>query len=72
MKKILRMQFESEGGSKSTVTVPDPKADLTEGTIKAAMLTLIEKNIFKTKDGSLAIPVNAKIIETSEVVYDLV
>ena len=72
MKKVLRMQFETEGGSKSLVTVSDPKANLSEETIKAAMLTLIEKNIFKTKDGSLASPFNAKIVETSEVVYDLV
>ena len=72
MKKILRMQFETEGGTSSFVTVPDPKADLTEETIKAAMLTLIEKDIFKAKDGSLALPISAKIIETSQVVYDLV
>ena len=71
MKKVLKMQFETESGSKSTVTLADSKADLDEGTIKTAMLSLIEKNIFETKDGSYVLPVNAKIIETSEVVYDL-
>lgn len=72
MKRMLRMEFETEGGTSSFVTVPDPKADLNEATIKVAMLTLIEKNIFKAKDGSLALPISAKVVETSQVVYDLV
>ena len=71
MKKVLKMQFETQTGSKSTVSLPDPKADLDEGTIKTAMLSLIEKNIFKNKDGSYVSPVNAKVVSTTEVVYDL-
>lgn len=70
MKKVLRMQFAANDGSKTTVTVPDPKADLNEETIKTAMNSLIEKDIFITKKGSLVSPVSAKIVETSEVVYD--
>ena len=65
------MQFETQGGSKSTVSLPDPKADLYEGTIKTAMLSLIEKNIFENKDGRYVSPVNAKVVSTTEVVYDL-
>lgn len=70
MNKVLKMQFETQKGSKSTISIPDPKASLSESTIKSAMLTLIEKDIFKTKQGSLVSPVNAKVVETTEVVYD--
>ena len=71
MKTVLRMQFETFGGVKSTVSLPDPKADLDSETIKTAMLSVIEEDIFTTKNGSLHAPVNAKIVETSEVVFDL-
>lgn len=72
MKRVLKMQFETQTGSKSTVSLPDPKADLDEATIKTAMLSLIEKDIFENKDGSYVAPVNAKVVSTTEVVYDLV
>lgn len=71
MKKVLKMQFETLGGTKSTISVPDPKADLDKETIKAAMLTLIEKDVFKTKDGGFVSPLSATVVETSEVVFDL-
>ena len=41
MSKILKMQLEAQ------------KASLNGSIIKSAMLSLIEKNIFKTKQGSL-------------------
>ena len=71
MNKVLKMQFENEKGSSVSLSLPDPKASLDAATIKSAMLTLIEKDIFKTKHGSLVSPVSAKIVETTETVYDL-
>lgn len=71
MKTVLQMQFETKGGTKSTLSLPDPKANLDKETIKAAMLTLIEKDIFRTKHGGLATPFSAKVVETSAIVYDL-
>lgn len=71
MNKVLRMQFENKKGSKVSLSLPDPKASLNAATIKSAMLAIIEKDIFKTKFGGLVSPVSAKVVETTEVVYDL-
>lgn len=71
MKKELKMYFKTRNGSSTSLTMPDPKADLDEEAIEAAMLTVIEKNIFETINGELVSPVSAKVVETSEVVYEL-
>ena len=65
------MIFKTRKGSLVTLTMPDPKANLDEETIRAAMQVVIDKNIFETANGELAEPVSAKIVETSEVAYDL-
>lgn len=72
MNKVLKLQFETDKGSKASLSIPDPKASLNEATIKSAMLALIEKGIFRTQQGKLALPVGARIVETTEVVYDFV
>lgn len=71
MTKVLKMQFEGRNGSKSTVTLPDPKAGLGEEEIKTAMLSIIEKDIFENLHGSYVAPINAKIVSTTEEVFDL-
>lgn len=71
MKTVLRMQFEAAQGSKSTVTLPDPKANLGEEEIKTAMLSIIEKDVFENKYGSYLSPINAKIVSTTEEVFEL-
>lgn len=71
MNKVLKMQFEARHGSKATVTLPDPKAGLGKEEIKTAMTSLIEKNIFENIYGSYVAPINAKIISTTEEVFDL-
>lgn len=71
MKKELKMLFKTRDGSTTTLTMPDPKADLDKEAIKAAMLTVIEKNVFETINGELVSPVSAKVVETSEVVYEV-
>lgn len=70
MEKVLRMEFENEFGSKTSISIADPKASLTETQIKAAMNTIIEKGVFENKNGPLISALSAKIVETTEVAYD--
>lgn len=64
------MQFENEFGTKSSLSIADPKTTLTEAQIETAMNTIIEKGVFMTKHGPLVSALSAKIVETSETVYD--
>ena len=59
MSKILKMQLEAL------------KASLNGSIIKSAMLSLIEKNIFKAKHGSL-VWVNKKLAKAGKVVWDFI
>lgn len=70
MNKVLKMTFDNQFDSKTSLSLPDPKSDLTEGTIKAAMNKIIEKGVFEDKNGRLVSPFSARIVETKEVVYD--
>lgn len=71
MKTELKLVFETAKGSLVTYSLPDPKEDITKEEIKAAMQVVIDKDIFETANGALAIPVSAKVVETSETSFDL-
>jgi hypothetical protein len=60
--KYLVLTFMSELGNKVSFNIKDPKNELKEETIKTAMNTIVEKNIFKTSHGSLTGTVSAQIV----------
>ena len=70
--KSLIMTFLDEGNSKVSLTIQDPKDNITETEIKSAMDLVIAKNIFDPNGLSLVSAVDAKIIVKETTPYDLV
>lgn len=64
-KKILRMTFNNTSGNAVTITLPQPKADLTTAQIEAVMDQVIAKNIFLTAGGELVSKRDIKIVDTT-------
>jgi len=64
-KKILRMTFNNASGNAVTITLPEPKADLTAVQIEAVMDQIIAKNIFLTTGGELISKRDVKIVDTT-------
>ena len=71
-KKRLLMTFKTDGGKKVSISVDNPRTDITENEIKDAMTTILNSNIFSPNGGSLVEMVEAKIVETDTVEYDLI
>ncbi|NLC38155.1 MAG: DUF2922 domain-containing protein [Clostridia bacterium] len=63
----LEMIFQNAGGSRVTVAVVDPKADLTEQEVEEAMNLILNNNIFDSSGGDLVSLVGARFV-TREVV----
>ena len=57
---------------KLSLTVDNPREDLTEEEVKTAMELIKEKNIFAPGGADLASLVSAKVVETDTTNYDLV
>ncbi|WP_195928855.1 DUF2922 domain-containing protein [Clostridium sp. 1001270J_160509_D11] len=70
--KKLVMIFRNSAGKNVTISIDDPKDDLTEEQIKTAMELIVEKNVFKKNDYALVEAVEAQIVTTQTTDYDLV
>ena len=68
----LVMVFKNRAGKNVSISIDDPRDDLTESEIKLAMELIIAKDVFKKKNFSLTQAVGAKIINTETDEYDLV
>ncbi|MGL5752404.1 MAG: DUF2922 domain-containing protein [Paraclostridium sp.] len=71
-KKRLIMSFMSTLGRKVSISVDDPREDITETEIKECMDLIVERNIFAPNGADLASTVEAKIVVTDTSEYDLV
>lgn len=60
-RKQLELIFKTVDGNETTIVVLDPKDGITAAETAAAAKTIIEKNIFKTKNGDLKEFVGAQI-----------
>ncbi len=67
----LVMTFSNTLGRKISLFVSDPREDLTESEIKAAMELIIEKNIFEPNGADIIAAVDAKIVQTETTEFDL-
>ena len=67
----LVMTFSNTLGRKISLFVSDPREDLTESEIKAAMNLIIEKNIFEPNGADIIAAVDAKIVQTETTEFDL-
>lgn len=70
--KKLVMIFKNSADKKVTISIEDPKDDLTEAQIKSAMDTIVAKNVFKKNDYALVEAVEAQIVTTQTTDYDLI
>lgn len=70
--KKLLMTFKTNDGKKVSLSVDDPREDITEEEIKDAMTTIINSGIFEPNGSSLIEMIEAKVVETDTVEYDLV
>lgn len=51
--RTLRMSFRNEAGKTVSISLDNPKEDLTAAAVEAAMDLIIAKNIFTTSGGDL-------------------
>ena len=72
LNRKLVMTFKTTDDKKLSLTVDDPREDLTEEEVKTAMELIKEKNIFAPGGADLASLVSAKVVETDTTNYDLV
>ncbi|WP_371362997.1 hypothetical protein SRRS_39970 [Sporomusa rhizae] len=61
MSKTLELVFRTSAGKETTISVPDPKDDLTLVQAQAVMKDIIDKNIFSVKGNALTEKVEARI-----------
>lgn len=72
LNKKLIMTFKTTDDKKVSLTVDNPKEDLTEEEVKTCMELIKEKNIFAPGGADLASLVSAKVVETDTTNYDWV
>ena len=63
MEYILTLTFMTEVGVKSSLTITDVKSSVTSEAANELMDTIIENNIFNTKNGACVSKVEAKLTE---------
>ncbi|TGE39745.1 DUF2922 domain-containing protein [Desulfosporosinus fructosivorans] len=64
-RKVLRMTFNNALGNAVTITLANPKTDLTAAQVEAVMDQIIAKNIFLTSGGDLISKRDVKIVNTT-------
>jgi hypothetical protein len=59
------MTFLSQGSRNVTLSLDNPREDLTAAEVQATMDLIIARNIFTSSGGDLVSKVNARIIDTT-------
>ena len=72
LNKKLVMTFKTSDDNKVSISVDNPREDLSEDEIKTAMELIKDKNIFAPNGADLAALVSAKVVQTDTTNYDLV
>jgi hypothetical protein len=70
--KELLMTFKTDEYKNVSISVEDPRPNLTESEILEAMNLIIEKDVFMPNGEALVEKVGAKVVETETQEYDLV
>ncbi len=63
--QTLRMTFLSQGNKNVTLSLDNPREDVTAAEVQATMDLIIARNIFTSSGGDLVSKVNARIIDTT-------
>ena len=69
--KRLVMTFKTTDDKKISLSVDDPREDVTEAEIKSAMDLVVSKNIFAPNGADIVQAVEAKVVVTDTTSYDL-
>jgi len=67
----LEMVFRNQAGDLVTISVIDPRPDVTAAEAEAAMDTIIAQNIFTSPGGDLVEKVEARIVERTYTWYNM-
>lgn len=70
--KRLVMSFKNTLGRVVSISVDDPREDVTEAEIKNVMAMIVEKNIFVPNGADIVEAVEAKVVVTDTTEFDLV
>jgi len=69
--QTLQMTFVNQAGTRTTISLSNPKDTLTQAEVVTAMDQIIAKNIFNTAGGDLVSKYSAQIIDRSvNVLYE--
>ncbi|MGL5750520.1 MAG: DUF2922 domain-containing protein [Paraclostridium sp.] len=71
-KKRLVMSFMTVLGRSVSISVDDPREDVTEAEIKVFMDLVVSKNVFNHYGSEIEKAVDAKIVVTDTIEFDLV
>jgi hypothetical protein len=71
MTKKLLMSFRNADGNRVSLSIDDPRADVTDAEVKAAMQMVLDENIFDSNGGALVQIVDATIVETTKTDLDV-
>ena len=63
--QTLRMSFLNQGGNNVTISLDNPKEDLTAAEVQTAMDLIIARNIFTSSGGDLISKAYARVIDTT-------
>ena len=69
--KRLVMTFKTTDDKKVSLSVDNPRDDITESEIKDAMDLVVSKNIFAPNGADIVSAVEAKVVVTDTTAYDL-
>lgn len=61
----LEMTFKNEADTTMKISVDNPRADITDLEVKAAMDNIVAKNIFNSTGGNLVAVAGARIVSTN-------
>ena len=71
LNKRLVMTFKTTDDKKVSLSVDNPREDITESEIKDAMDLVVSKNIFAPNGADIVSAVEAKVVVTDTTAYDL-
>ncbi|RNF41116.1 DUF2922 domain-containing protein [Planococcus salinus] len=71
MAKTLELIFETAAGKSVTLSVDDPKEDLTAQELQEGMETIITQNIFEVEGAAFASVKGARVIDRNVTEYEV-
>jgi len=63
MAKVLEMLFDTAQGKKFTISVDEPRADLTAAEVEIGMQSVLASNVFYADGANLVSAYQARIVE---------